>query len=274
MHHYQHHIGDFNNATRHLSRLERAIYRDLIDLYYETEMPLQCDRIALARRALVKGDEEVAAMDAVLTEFFSLEADGYHNSRCDAELARLYEKSAAARASAEKRWAKNRKKTAKNANAMRTQCDGNATHNPLTHNPLTSFAQSPPAEASSLQAVIELPTNRFNTTGEVFLVTEDMLPDWIAAYPAVDIRQDLHAARAWLMDNQAKRKTASGMRKFLGSWFTTTQNRGGNRPQDPGTLGYRGRGKGGRSSRDIPLAESLNDTSWADGVVVKQGDMQ
>ena len=29
MNFYQHHIGDFNNATRHLTRLERSIYRDL-----------------------------------------------------------------------------------------------------------------------------------------------------------------------------------------------------------------------------------------------------
>ncbi|MCY3212700.1 DUF1376 domain-containing protein, partial [Acinetobacter baumannii] len=27
MNYYQHHIGDFNNATRHLSLIERAIYR-------------------------------------------------------------------------------------------------------------------------------------------------------------------------------------------------------------------------------------------------------
>ena len=39
MNYYQHHIGDFNNATRHLSLVERAIYRDLLDMYYDTEQP-------------------------------------------------------------------------------------------------------------------------------------------------------------------------------------------------------------------------------------------
>jgi uncharacterized protein YdaU (DUF1376 family) len=128
---YQHHIGDFNNATRHLNRVERSVYRDLLDLYYETEMPLQCDRIALARRALVKGIDELAAMDVVLDEFFTLEADGYHHERCDEELAAVYAKSDKARLSAEKRWAKHRNKKAKNANAMRTHSEGNATQDPL-----------------------------------------------------------------------------------------------------------------------------------------------
>ncbi len=136
MYHYQHHIGDFNNATRHLSRLEKSVYRDLIELYYETEMPLQCDRIALARRALVRGDDELAAMDAVLAEFFTLDGDYYRHSRCDLELGKVYEKSDKARVSAEKRWAKHNKKCATDANAMRTHSERNAKGMlPVTRNP-------------------------------------------------------------------------------------------------------------------------------------------
>jgi len=128
---YQHHIGDFNSATRHLTRLERSIYRDLIELYYDTEMPLQCERITLARKLLAKTDEELAAMDAVLQEFFTLEGNVYHHARCDEELEKFYAKSAAARVSAEKRWAKHAKKAGQNANAMRTHSEGNATRYPL-----------------------------------------------------------------------------------------------------------------------------------------------
>tara|TARA_R110000822_G_scaffold127565_3_gene263132 strand:+ start:948 stop:1628 length:681 start_codon:yes stop_codon:yes gene_type:complete len=140
---YQHHIGDFNNSTRHLTRLERSVYRDLLDLYYETEMPLQCDRIALARRALVKGIDEHTAMDVVLDEFFTLEADGYHHERCEKELALVYQKSDRARASAEKRWEKYRNKTDNNANAMRTQCDRNATQHPIPSNNTTTTTTRP-----------------------------------------------------------------------------------------------------------------------------------
>lgn len=51
MNYYQHHIGDFNNATRHLSLVERAIYRDLLDMYYDTEKPI--DASNLERLAVV-----------------------------------------------------------------------------------------------------------------------------------------------------------------------------------------------------------------------------
>lgn len=52
MNFYPHHIGDFNNATRHLTRVERSVYRDLIELYYDTECPLNNDLEKLFRRAL------------------------------------------------------------------------------------------------------------------------------------------------------------------------------------------------------------------------------
>ena len=51
MHYYSHNIGDFNNSTRHLTRVERSLYRDLIELYYDSEQPLQSvDRAKLARK--------------------------------------------------------------------------------------------------------------------------------------------------------------------------------------------------------------------------------
>ncbi len=86
MHYYKHSIADFNNATRHLTRLERSIYRDLIDMYYDTEKPLDADFDKLARRVLVVSDEEKTALKNVLDDFFVLESDGWHQHRCDEEL--------------------------------------------------------------------------------------------------------------------------------------------------------------------------------------------
>jgi uncharacterized protein YdaU (DUF1376 family) len=76
---YQHHIGDFNNATRHLTRVERSLYRDLIELYYDTEKPLNNDIVWLERKMIARSEEESNALLIVLNEFFSLEDDGYHN---------------------------------------------------------------------------------------------------------------------------------------------------------------------------------------------------
>jgi len=85
--HYPHHIGDFNNATRHLTVVERAFYRELIELYYTTEKPLPADDFEwIARRCLAKSDDEKATLKAVLGEFFKLEDGAYRHTRCDAEL--------------------------------------------------------------------------------------------------------------------------------------------------------------------------------------------
>lgn len=107
MNHYPHHIGDFNSATRHLTFVERALYRELLDLYYDTERPLNVDVSKIARRVLAHTDEQREALSVVLEEFFVLADDGWHNDRCDREIASFHSKqeqqSRAGRASAAKR---------------------------------------------------------------------------------------------------------------------------------------------------------------------------
>lgn len=107
MNHYPHHIGDFNNATRHLTRVERSLYRDMIELYYDTEQALNADTTKIARRILATSDEERTSMLLVLEEFFVLQDDGWHNTRCDDEIAKyqgqIQQASRAGKASAAKR---------------------------------------------------------------------------------------------------------------------------------------------------------------------------
>ena len=107
MNHYPHHIGDFNNATRHLTFVERALYRELLDLYYDTEQPLNPDFDKLARRVLATTEELRAVLQGLLEEFFTLQDDGWHNERCDIEIASYLKKqeqqSLAGKASAAKR---------------------------------------------------------------------------------------------------------------------------------------------------------------------------
>lgn len=85
MNHYPHHIGDFDAATRHLSRLERSIYRDMRDRYCLGESPLDGnDFNLLARRLLCVTPEDVAALQFVLDEFFELTPEGlWINHECD-----------------------------------------------------------------------------------------------------------------------------------------------------------------------------------------------
>lgn len=105
MNHYPHHIGDFDQATRHLSRIERSVYRDMMDLYYATESRLTLDTQALCRRILARTNEEVTAVEQVLNEFFTKTTDGWYNDRCEEEIAKYRtnntQKALAGKASAE-----------------------------------------------------------------------------------------------------------------------------------------------------------------------------
>ena len=129
---YSHHIGDFNNATRHLSRLERSIYRDMLELYYDTEKPLTDDLDKLARRCLV-ADEERGALREVLNEFFVAQDDGYHNCRADKEIAAYQRMGEGGKRGAAKRWAKG-EDSHPIPPPLPPVCKANANHKPITNN--------------------------------------------------------------------------------------------------------------------------------------------
>lgn len=97
MHHYPHHIGDYRTHTAHLTMVEDGAYRRLIDVYYMHEKPLPAEIAAVQRLASARTKEERAAVEAVLREFFSLQADGWHQGRCDEEIAAYRERAEKAR---------------------------------------------------------------------------------------------------------------------------------------------------------------------------------
>jgi len=47
----------------------------------------------------------------------------------------------------------------------------------------------------------------------------DKVEEWVDAFPDVDVGLELRSALQWLGDNPTKRKTASGMTRFLGGWL-------------------------------------------------------
>lgn len=107
MNYYPHHIGDFNNSTRHLTRIERSIYRDLIELYYDSEEPLAGDLKTLCRKIIAITEEEVAAVEQVLEEYFNSVENVYIHARCANEIEKYKNnkgnKSKAGKASAKSR---------------------------------------------------------------------------------------------------------------------------------------------------------------------------
>lgn len=81
---YKFHLGDYITHTLHLADAEDLAYRRLLDLYYMSEAPIPLDTDLVSRK--IRLDKDIT--ESVLSEFFDREEDGYHNSRCDAEIAK------------------------------------------------------------------------------------------------------------------------------------------------------------------------------------------
>lgn len=89
MNYYEHHIGDFDADTAHLSMLEDAAYSRLMRLYYRKEAPIPADVSVACRLIRAASKQEREAVEAVLNEFFTLDADGWHQGRCDRDIERF-----------------------------------------------------------------------------------------------------------------------------------------------------------------------------------------
>lgn len=73
--------------------------------------------------------------------------------------------------------------------------------------------------------VITIPTNK---NGQEYPVTKNQVEEWVKAYPAVDVEQELGEMRAWSLSNPTRRKTMRGMTRFVNSWLSREQDRGDN----------------------------------------------
>lgn len=132
MNYYTHNIGDFAVATQYLTDEELGVYVRLREQYLSAEKPLQCEWIAVAMRTHCKD-----AVQNVLTLLFAQKDGAWHSDYLDKIIADYQEKSTKASESARKRWGKvkeNQCVSDLNANAMRTQCERNANHKPITNN--------------------------------------------------------------------------------------------------------------------------------------------
>jgi uncharacterized protein YdaU (DUF1376 family) len=196
MNFYPHHISDFNNATRHLTRVERSVYRDAIERYYDTEHALQSDFESLARRLLCLSVEEIKALECVLSEFFTLTDNGYVNDRCEHEIEK-YRANTSAKARAGKASAMARQQKSAKRKHRATDVEQNSTgvHNqePITinHKPIVKAASATQFVKPSFEQVQEYclsrrstvkPTNFIDYYDSVgWMIGKKKMKDWQAA---------------------------------------------------------------------------------------------
>lgn len=194
MNYFEHHIGDYDQATAHLTACEDGIYSRLIRWYMASEAPLPGDLKLIQRRVRAHSKDERAAVQTVLDEFFELREDGYHQHRCDEEIARYQDKQAKAKRSAEARWSAVRPHSGRNANAslddMRTHSERNADgmHRAPVPRHQTPDTRQLRSKATSLVASKPRPTKKAPPD---FALSDD-LKAWAAEHaPAVDADAEL-----------------------------------------------------------------------------------
>lgn len=124
MHYYQFNIGDYKSHTEHLSEMEDLTYRRLLDWYYLHESPIPLDLTEIARQIRMRSHSDCIAL--VLQEYFERTEIGWIHHRANKEIAKTGEKSEKASASAKARWNK-----AKDANALQSQSESNATQDTI-----------------------------------------------------------------------------------------------------------------------------------------------
>lgn len=102
-----------------------------------------------------------------------------------------------------------------------------------------SAPSAPPAED---KVILTFPTNG---TVKTWNLTASKLAEYATSYPAVDVLAACRHARQWCEDVPKRRKTASGMGRFLTNWLGKEQNRPritqgiGRRPEPPTPDFYR-----------------------------------
>lgn len=106
------------------------------------------------------------------------------------------------------------------SNCMQVQANVPVIQSNTNTNPNTirNTDSTEPADSSS---VLTIPLN----DGTEYGISMDDINEYQATYPAVDVYQQCMAMRQWCRDNPTKRKTKTGIRRFINSWLDREQNK-------------------------------------------------
>ena len=92
--------------------------------------------------------------------------------------------------------------------------------------------------------------------GEEWEADDTDIIQWQKVYPAVDVFAELAKMESWLDANPKKRKTKVGIKKFVNSWLSRAQDRGGSSPLASPAK---------KSLRDRSNLDDLTDVTWVEG---------
>jgi len=216
MNFYAWHIGDYKSHTDHLTLEEDAVYRRLLDFYYDTEAPIPKETQSVIRRLRLVNYEPIT--ERILDEFFTLKDDGWHNFRADQEIISYHGKIEAARANGKKggRPKKNNglqpleTQTFNSANPAITQVKTNQEPRTNNHEPVVEVRHNPPTQREVEEYVKSI---GFSLDCEKF-ITHYKSQGWILGngIPMADWQETINK---WKLSDMKKSKESSTDANFV-----------------------------------------------------------
>lgn len=84
---------------------------------------------------------------------------------------------------------------------------------------IMSGAEAAPDSSSPISSI-----SLFLNTGEEYPIFKEQIKEWSELYPNVDVEQELRKMRGWLQANPSRRKTKSGVMRFVNNWLSKAQD--------------------------------------------------
>lgn len=251
MHKYLHHIGDFMRDTVHLTALEECFYRRAMDFYYLNEKPLPKETQMVFRRLRANTDEEKQAVLNVLTDFFCKEDDGFHNKRCDAEIAGYVQNANKNRVNGKKGGRPPKAKPKNNPddsgsgdeeNPEKTQSvnlgsenesQKNLNHKPLTDNQFNSCSSNAREAENSVLPPVQFATYKIEDHKR-YTILEcvnqypihndfiDLAEQRYTEVPTIDLKTMFSNFGDWFSSNDVSKPNTPSV--WLVKWFSWVQN--------------------------------------------------
>jgi uncharacterized protein YdaU (DUF1376 family) len=210
MHYYSFHPGDYLKDTAHLTNEEDLTYRRLLDFYHQSESPIPVETQSVSRRLRV-GFEVV---NQVLSEFFELREDGWHQARCDAAIAEYREVRERNQKNGILGGRPKKTQSVSSGNPVGTQSKParNPNHKPITINQVLSTNVDRAAGRGTKEELVAYAL-------ELGLQASDgefMFQHW--------------TANGWKNGNASSKDWKAGMRKWKQGGWMPSQKVNGNRP--------------------------------------------
>jgi uncharacterized protein YdaU (DUF1376 family) len=206
MHYYSFNIGDYQSHTAHLEPLEDLAYRRLLDWYYLHESPIPLDLIEISRQIRMRTHSDCIA--SVLKEYFERTDDGWIHHRANKEIEKVGDKSQKASRSAKARWNKE-----KDANALQTQSEGNATQDTI---PITQDTKH------NTQKKIQAPEGVSIEVWDSFVAQRKASRAVITDTVVKQIQREASKA-GWTLEQALSECVARGWRGFKAEWVAEKQ---------------------------------------------------